>query len=85
MKSEKRIPYYEIASKKKAHSLKTFDGKKKTYELKGAVAIENKTGEIQNLAQIYYQVRSIVDSKKNLIAKRKNQDSELVAVKMNIK
>jgi hypothetical protein len=53
----------------------------KTYELKGAVAIENKTGEIQNLAQIYYQVRSIVDSKKNLIAKRKNQDSELVAVK----
>jgi hypothetical protein len=78
MKSEKRIPYYEIASKK-AHSLKTFDGK--TYELKGAVAIENKTGEIQNLAQIYYQVRSIVDSKKNLIAKRKNQDSELVAVK----
>jgi hypothetical protein len=30
MKSEKRIPYYEIASikKKKAHSLKTFDGKK---------------------------------------------------------
>ncbi|MFB5563083.1 MULTISPECIES: hypothetical protein [Bacillus cereus group] len=83
MKSEKRIPFYEIASIKKAHSLKTFDGK--TYELKGAVAIENKTGEIQNLAQIYYQVRSIVDSKKNLIAKRKNQDSELVAVKMNIK
>jgi hypothetical protein len=79
MKSEKRIPYYEIASIKKKHSLKTFDGK--TYELKGAVAIENKTGEIQNLAQIYYQVRSIVDSKKNLIAKRKNQDSELVAVK----
>lgn len=83
MKAEKRIPFYEIASIKKAHGLKTFDGK--TYELKGAVAIENKTGEIQSIAQIYYQVRSIVDGKKNLIAKRKNLDSELVTVKINAK
>ena len=64
----KRLTFYDIAASQ-AHSVKTFDGK--TYELKGTIAIENSTGSIEKVAQIYYQVRSVRDEHQNLIAKRK--------------
>jgi len=78
MKEEKRLTYYDIASK--GSEVKTFDGK--TYELKGTVAIENSTGELEQIAQIYYRVRSVRDGEKKLIAKRKNKQAELVAVNL---
>ncbi|PEC64513.1 hypothetical protein [Bacillus toyonensis] len=82
MGKEKRLTFYDIAASQ-AHSLKTFDGK--TYELKGTIAIENSTGSIEKVAQIYYQVRSVRDEHQNLIAKRKNKHAELVAVKQKCK
>ncbi|EEM38646.1 hypothetical protein bthur0004_54300 [Bacillus thuringiensis serovar sotto str. T04001] len=63
---ESRLTFYDVSCK--AHSVKTFDGK--TYQLRGAVAIENKTGEIVKIAQVYYKVRSVVDKNNNLIAKK---------------
>ncbi|MBT2576873.1 hypothetical protein J7E43_05560 [Bacillus sp. ISL-8] len=77
MGKEKRLTFYDVSCK--AHSVKTFDGK--TYQLKGAVAIENNTGEIERTSQIYYMVRSVLDKNHNLIAKRKNVEDELVAIK----
>ncbi|MCP1285216.1 hypothetical protein BW897_29390 [Bacillus cereus] len=77
MEKESRLTFYDVSCK--AHSVKTFDGK--TYQLRGAVAIENKTGEIVKIAQVYYKVRSVVDKNNNLIAKRKNPEDELVAIR----
>ncbi|PDZ10836.1 hypothetical protein CON70_14770 [Bacillus pseudomycoides] len=77
MGKEQRLTFYDIAASN-AHSVKTFDGK--TYHLKGAIAIENGTGNIEKVAQIYYQVRSVRDEHKNLIAKRKHKQAELVVV-----
>lgn len=74
---KKRLSYFDIASSS-AESVKTFDGK--TYALKGAIAVESKTGEIKRVAEIYYRVRSVRDEKHNIIAKRKQEDGELVAV-----
>ncbi|MEK5204969.1 hypothetical protein NST55_27230 [Bacillus sp. FSL R10-2789] len=82
MRKEQRLTFYDIAASQ-AHSVKTFDGK--TYELKGTIAIENNTGGIENVAQIYYQVRSVRDEHQNLIAKRKHKQAELVAVRQKCK
>lgn len=78
MGKEQRLTFYDIAASQ-AHSIKTFDGK--TYELKGSMAIESTTGNIEKVAQIYYQMRSVRDEHQNLIAKRKHKQAELVAVK----
>ncbi|WP_283750619.1 hypothetical protein [Bacillus cereus] len=82
MAKEQRLTFYDIAASQ-AHSVKTFDGK--TYELKGTIAIESTTGNIEKVAQIYYQVRSVRGEHQNLIAKRKHKQSELVAVKQKCK
>lgn len=74
---KKRLSYFDIASSA-AESVKTFDGK--TYSLKGALAVEKQTGEIKRVAEIYYRVRSVRDEKHNIIAKRKQEDGELVAI-----
>ncbi|MDR4987081.1 hypothetical protein CN491_26015 [Bacillus cereus] len=81
MGKEQRLTFYDIAASQ-AHSIKTFDGK--TYELKGSMAIESTTGNIEKVAQIYYQVRSVRDEHQNLIAKRKHKQAELVAVKQKM-
>ncbi|MEK0224350.1 hypothetical protein EKA14_25010 [Bacillus mycoides] len=81
MGKEQRLTFYDIAASQ-ARSIKTFDGK--TYELKGSMAIENTTGNIEKVAQIYYQVRSVRDEHQNLIAKRKHKQAELVAVKQKM-
>jgi hypothetical protein len=83
MGKEQRLTFYDIAASQASHSVKTFDGK--TYELKGAIAIENSTGSIEKVAQIYYQVRSVRDEHQNLIAKRKHKQAELVAVNQKCK
>lgn len=78
MGKEKRIAYYDISSSC-AKSLKTFEGK--TYILKGALAIESETGEIERVAKLYYRIRSVVNEKGAIIAKRKTIGDELVLVK----
>jgi hypothetical protein len=77
MGEAKRLSYYDIPPSN-AQSVKTFDGK--TYKLRGAVAIENKTGNIERIAEIYYRIRSVVDESQKIIAKRKTQEDELTVV-----
>ncbi|PHE52954.1 hypothetical protein [Bacillus pseudomycoides] len=77
MGKEQRLAFYDISSSC-AQSVKTFDGK--VYQLKGAVAVENATGNIERVAEIYYRVRSVMDEKQKIIAKRRNQNDELTTV-----
>lgn len=76
---KERFRLYELSS---ASSLKTFEGK--TYELKGCVGIEQETGEVRHISDLYYRTRSVV-SKKQLLAKRKTPDDELMKVKGIVK
>lgn len=73
-----RLSLYELPN---CDSLKTFDGK--TFTLKGFVGIETKTGEIEEVTQLYYRTKTVV--KNNLLtAKRKNENSELKKVTKKI-
>lgn len=72
-----RFSLYDLPSK--ANSVKTFCGK--TYEVKGFVGVETKTGEVKHITDLYYDVRSVVDDSSLLTAKRKNKDDELRKVK----
>lgn len=72
---KERFCLYELSS---ASSLKTFEGK--TYELKGYVGVEQETGEVRHISDLYYRTRSVV-SEKQLLAKRKTPDDELMKVR----
>lgn len=72
-----RFGLYELPNK--AKSVKTFCGK--TYEVKGFVGVESETGEIKNIADLYYNVRSVMDKDNMLSAKRKNKNDELTKLK----
>lgn len=72
-----RFSLYELPDK--ANSIKTFCGK--TYKVKGFVGVETDTGEVKNIADLYYDVRSVVDCEDNLTAKRKNKSDELTKLK----
>lgn len=74
---KKRLPFYEISSSS-ARSIKTFDGK--TYRLRGNIAVEDETKDIQRVADIYYRVRTVVDDERNIIAKRTHEDDELTTL-----
>lgn len=69
-----RFYLYDLAS---ASSLKTFEGK--TYEIKGAIAVEKDSGEVRHIADLYYRTRSVIFNKR-LLAKRKNAHDELLRV-----
>lgn len=60
-----------------ADSVRTFDGK--TYQLHGRIAIEQESKETQEISQIYYRIRTVVDENQ-VIAKRKHPNDELIHV-----
>ncbi|MGG1215885.1 hypothetical protein ABE236_00170 [Priestia endophytica] len=74
MKTAKRLAFYDIAAAR-AQSAKTFDGK--VYELQGAVAVEQDTGSIKRVADIYYDIRSVRDHNQRIMAKRRHKQEEL--------
>jgi hypothetical protein len=77
MKTAKRLAFYDIAAAR-AQSAKTFDGK--VYELQGAVAVEQDTGSIKRVADIYYDIRSVRDHNQRIMAKRRHKEEELKEV-----
>lgn len=76
---KKRLSHVELSCK--ANSIKTFDNE--VYELEGSVAVNKVNGDIQKVADIYYRVRTAVNSHKHVIAKRKHTDDELYFYKKN--
>lgn len=70
-----RFCLYDLAS---ASSVKTFEGK--IYRLKGYLGIEQDSGEVRYISDLYYRTRSVV-SDKQLLAKRKRPEDELLKVK----
>ncbi|MDT3766166.1 hypothetical protein [Priestia filamentosa] len=77
MKTAKRLAYYDVAAAQ-AQSAKTFDGK--VYKLQGAVAVEQDTGSIKRVADIYYDIRSVRDHNQRIMAKRRHKEEELKEV-----
>lgn len=77
MEVQKRLAFYDI-SDARAKSAKTFDGK--LYMLKGGVAVEKGTGDVKRVADIYYEVRSVMDQAHTIVAKRRKKDEELKEV-----
>ncbi|KAB2488191.1 hypothetical protein [Priestia endophytica] len=77
MKTAKRLAYYDVAAAR-AQSAKTFDGK--VYKLQGAVAVEQDTGNIKRVADIYYDIRSVRDHNQRIMAKRRHKQEELKEV-----
>lgn len=75
IKVKERFGLYDLPS---ASSVRTFDGK--TYQLKGFIGVETKTGEVKHITDLYYNVRSVVKDSK-FLAKRKNENEELIRVK----
>lgn len=68
---------FNLAELPLADSIRTFDGK--TYQLHGRIAIEQESNETQEIAQLYYRIRTVVGEDR-VIAKRKHPDDELIHV-----
>ena len=68
---------YSLYDLPKADSLKTFEGK--IYVLKGFVGIEQETGHVEHITELYYRTRTVVFDNQ-VAAKRKNVHDELVKV-----
>lgn len=68
-----RLSFIELATK--ATTVKTFD--KRVYELKGLLAVDQEDGCVKDLADVYYRVRTALDSRNSVVAKRKNDNEEL--------
>lgn len=62
----------------KANSVKTFNNE--VYELKGTLAINRESGDIQPISAVYYNVRTAINKAKVIIAKRKHITDELIAL-----
>lgn len=71
----KRFSLYDMP---KATSVKTFEGQ--TYELKGFIGIEKDSGEVKHITDLYYRTKTVVSDSK-ILAKRKNEDDELIKIK----
>lgn len=72
---KERFGLYELPT---ASSVKTFEGK--TYDLKGFIGIETKTGEVKHITDLYYSAKTVVSESK-LLAKRKKENQELLKLK----
>lgn len=62
-------------------TIRTFN--KTVYDIKSALLVQNtSTKELKRLNEIYYDIRTVRDSDGNIIAKRKNPNSELCLVQL---
>lgn len=68
--------YYDISSQ--ADNIKTFEGR--IYDVHGLWAVD-RTGVVEKLSNIYYQIRTVKDGQFRTIAKRKNPMNELKPVR----
>lgn len=63
----------------KADSVKTFENE--VYKLNGTMAVNRSNGEICPVSTVYYNVRTAIDKRRDVVAKRKNANEELAALK----
>lgn len=78
MEHDSRIPFYEIAHLANGGTLRTF--RKKIYQIKGIMVQDSVTGEVLKLSSVYYEIRTVKNSKGQVIARRKNPIDELKRV-----
>lgn len=71
---KERFRLYDLPN---ANSVRTFEGN--TYDLIGSVGIEKATGEVRHVTDLYYRAKTVVSDSK-ILARRKNEDAELIFV-----
>lgn len=71
---KERFRLYDLPN---ANSVKTFEGK--TYDLIGSVGIEQDSGEIKHVTDLYYRAKTVVSDSK-ILARRKTVNDELTLV-----
>jgi hypothetical protein len=76
--SEKRLTYLDL---REAKSVKTFENE--IFDLKGALAVDQGSGKVEKLADVYYRVRTAIGDNQKIIAKRKTEFDELKQVASN--
>jgi hypothetical protein len=74
----KRVPFYELAVIADGGTVKTFS--RKIYRIKGLIARNVETNEVRKVSSIYYEIRTVQDRNKKVIAKRRNPKDELKRV-----
>lgn len=73
-----RVPFYELAVIANGGTIKTFS--RRIYKIKGLIAKDIETNEVRKLSSLYYEIRTVQDKFKNVVAKRKNIKDELKRV-----
>lgn len=74
----KRVPFYELAVIADGGTARTFS--KEIYQIRGVVARNIETGEVVKLSNLYYEIRTVMNRNRKVVAKRKNQSDELIRV-----
>lgn len=76
--STSKIPFYEVAAIADGGDVRTFNGD--IYYIRGVIAQHAKTKEVVKLSSIYYEIRTVKDKFRRVVAKRKNPNDELKRV-----
>ncbi|NCU19068.1 hypothetical protein GW534_15560 [Bacillus sp. P1(2020)] len=76
--STKRVPFYELAVIADGGTVRTFS--KEIYRIRGVIARNVKTNEVVKLSKIYYEIRTVMNRQRQVVAKRKNPSDELKRV-----
>lgn len=74
-----KVPFYEVAVIADGGDVRTFEGE--IYYIRGLIAQNAKTKEVVKLSSIYYEIRTVMDKRRRVVAKRKNPNDELKRVK----
>lgn len=73
-----RVPFYELPVIADGGTVKTFS--RKIYRIRGLIAQDIQTNEVKKLSSIYYEIRTVQNKFKKVVAKRRNPTDELKCV-----
>lgn len=73
-----RVSFYEVAVIADGGTVRTFN--KSIYRIRGLIARNEETNEVVQLSKIYYEIRTVMNRKRQVVAKRKNPYDELIRV-----
>lgn len=73
-----RVSFYELPVIADGGTVKTFS--RKIYRIRGLIAQDIQTNEVKKLSSIYYEIRTVQNKFKKVVAKRRNPTDELKRV-----
>lgn len=73
-----RVSFYELPVIADGGTVKTFS--RKIYRIRGLIVQDIQTNEVKKLSSIYYEIRTVQNKFKKVVAKRRNPTDELKRV-----